>query len=747
MVLARARVMTTSSTARWTCWSSIRAAREGTERAALLPPPFQHKSFSPSFCSTSPSARPHLPQKTTTDSLVWREPARSSSHQLSGATERSTADDEQDEEDDAAALPPAPDQRALSRLLPPLPRQVLEAASRRRSLLSHTTTRGPPSRPSTTATADNPLDLVTVDYAYLVVSLTPRRNGLPGKCPKGGVRGAEGQRLAAALLRSFRAADTRFAQSSLAPLQCWEKPGLFDQRYNSNLPGHAAWVFEARRWWWSLTMGFGMLSGDHTWGFNVTSASPAWFPRNSSCFSLAGKTLPENGEPVQVTSQETLPYLRGWCSVQNRAGRQALGLHTAYLTEASSTESNTCKDGLWNAAESGVDCGLACAGAPCSLGEGCNDADDCDPGISCDLSHFNSGFTINTAKGFLPLGGIGTCAQKCSDYTSCSSSGQILDERYLTKFCGVDTNNGNKCDGKTFETPRVDCCTSQAPCSSITTCNASQYPDPNANNRCSNVGCTGSDNVAKCCLSKALCSSAFTQEICTRADATSLLNASGYCSSGACNTTLAADKSACCTPRPRCDTFFLTTETCKTKDPDGSSATLTYTLNAQTRCASSACADSDWAACCSAKAACSTGFFDAGFTCAAGTTRKEGALCSGRTCTQATDQGNCCAPIVQQTCQAWAAAQPSASPACVTGNFGGVIANAASTNCAVGSNLQCIVNCCTSVGTVQTCDQIRVTTPTYCGVDATWFYRPPLYPTCSLSVSGSCDQACCKKPT
>lgn len=585
--------------------------------------------------------------------------------------------------------------------------------------------------------SSNTAAVTIIDSAYLVITVTPRRSGLPGKCPPGGSRGAVGQRLAATLLRSFRKANTRFGRSTLKPLQCWEKPGLLDQLFDPKLPKHAYWIFKAQRWPWSLELGLDMLNGDHTFAF--VQGDQRWFPRNSSCY--AGKDLLENAERID---RPNFAALKGWCSVQNRAGRQALGLHMIYMTEASPNEPKTCLDGLWNAAESGVDCGAPCKDKACSLGEGCADDRDCANGVGCDVTQFKPLPASSTNAGFFPFGGIGTCAERCASFVC--PSGQVPDARYASLFCGADpTVNGGKCDGNVYADPTKSCCVTTSPCSAINTCDLTKtYPDPNPDKRCSNIGCTGSNDNATCCLSKASCSSAFTQDACTKLNETLIFNVDGTCASGACNATSPVDKATCCVPPASCGSFFNSSEVCKLNDPSGVGSEVTYGIvGAATPCAGIKCTvTQDWSTCCTAKAACTTGFFDKGFNCTDGTSRRNdtAAVCASRTCLK-TDASNCCVGATLRTCQEWQTGKPTA---CAAGNYGTVVANATALSCGA-SDRNCIVMCCSSVGTPQTCDQLRVATPTFCGGNGTAFARPPLYPQCSLAVSGSCDEACCPK--
>lgn len=643
-------------------------------------------------------------------------------------------------------------ERAVRRLLPPSP---LDAGRPARSLLAATTTKRPPAAPAAAAAAADSYQIA--DYAYVVFTLTPRRRGAKGVCPPGGARGAEGQKLAATLMRSVRLAP-QYSSATLKPLQCWEKPGVWDQVIDrasgsAAAPWHAYWVMEASRWPVSDGLATELLFGDHT--FFTLPNNTLTFPRNSSCYT--GKISAADGMYAATATggKISLP-LRAWCSAQNRAGRQALGLHLAYVTRAKKGVA-TCEDGLWNGAESGTDCGTPCKDARCLVGEGCSDAGDCPKGIGCDSAQFQDPGD-RFQDGYSSLGGFGTCALTCRGWASSAAgacpSGTVADERYADKYCEADKANGVECTGKTYAPPinatdAKPCCSTTAPCSSITTCNpTTQYANADLNVRCSGVPCTSGDN-AKCCIDKAACSTVFSTAVCASVDANSIYNPAGYCSGATCDKTLAADKAACCTPRAQCSTLFTSAAVCQANDPNAGGGTgLVYSVNGSVRCAGTSCnAASDWTACCTAALPCSTGYFTGGRTCPSGTEKAPGnPNCAGRTCS-ASDSATCCAAVVQKTCQVWSAAATAAdpnNPACSL--YGSVIANPAATSC--WSNSNCNFLCCTSVGTATTCDTIRAGTngATFCGADSTWFLSPPLYGgQCSLTVSNSCVDACCRK--
>jgi hypothetical protein len=640
---------------------------------------------------------------------------------------------------------------AVRRLLPPTPSAAAPTTnSPARSLLAarapsvRASGASPPSSaaPVLAAAATN---YTVLDYAYFVATMAPRRAGQPGVCPSGGARGAEGQKLAAVLLRSLRA-DPAYAKATLKPLQCWLKTGIWDALGGDlTAPPLAFWVFEATQWPISEEKGNVLLWGDQTF-FMRRSNGRILVPRNASCYG--GPIKEEDGMTrTQDGNVKIAPVLRSWCTAQNRAGRQALGLQLAYTTHAV-RDVPSCQDGLWNAAESGADCGLPCKSAKCKLGEGCGTTADCPANAACDVSQiFPPRFDDD---GSVSLGGLGTCAQTCAQYTAAGgcAAGTIADARYGARFCAADLGQKVPCTGKTQPTDdnpdSQPCCSTTAPCSSITTCNAlTQFPDTNADNRCSNTACSGPNDKTKCCLNKAPCSATFSASVCSSLDATSLYNDAGYCAGTTCSTT--TDKAVCCPQRPLCSATF-TAANCKANDPSPD-ASLIYTPSNTARCAGSTCnLVSDWSTCCSAKAPCSPGFFTGGRNCPANTTpvTTGNPTCAGRACVQ-TDSATCCAAVTATTCASWASTFPSSNPACTTPNFGGVIAAATTTTCASGSMFNCQVVCCTTLGApIQTCDQLRQSTPTYCGATGGSFLTVPLYNSCSLGVSGSCAEACCR---
>lgn len=579
----------------------------------------------------------------------------------------------------------------------------------------------------------------------MVLAVTPRREGARGACPPRGARSSSGQRLAATVQRSFRA-SARYANSTLRPLQCWLKPGAWDQLTDSSdEPWHAYWVFEAARW--PVSTDTGLLAGDHTFAIQrADGTGRVLIPRNSSCYT--GRISEDDGM-YKLFSGRVSETLRGWCSAQNRAGRAALGLHLVYVTHAEKSVPS-CEDGLWNGAESGTDCGAPCKGKPCALGEGCSNAEDCPSGVGCDSAQvFEPTWGDD---GTVALGGLGSCALTCGQHAArggCEEGSTVGDARYASLYCAVDNQRKLPCNGSTWATAASagvsqPCCSTTSPCASFAGCTAAtQYPDPNLDSRCSNVACSGAGDRAKCCLNRAPCSSAFSSSACATADANSVYNPSAYCATGTCDAT--KDKSACCPARALCSATF-TPAVCKATDPNGVlDAGLVYTVSGTARCSGSACStSSDWAGCCAVRADCATGFFGAGGrTCPAGFQRATGAPnCAARECT-ASDSATCCTKVVSRTCQAYSdsIADPN-NPAC-TPSYGSLIASPSGVSCFSGFN--CQVLCCTAVGTIISCDTLRSTTPTYCGADASSFLSPPLYTQCSLTVSGSCDEACCKK--
>lgn len=582
-----------------------------------------------------------------------------------------------------------------------------------------------------------------LDYAYFVATVAPRRAGQPGVCPSGGARGAEGQKLAAVLLRSLRA-DPAYAKATLKPLQCWVKTGIWDAlARDTTAPPLAFWVFAAESWPISDDLANTLLIGDQTFVIRRDSG-PLLVPRNASCYT--GR-IDESADQVwSHDGTKISTVMRSWCVAQNRAGRQALRLQLAYTTHAVAG-TPSCSDGLWNAAESGTDCGLPCKSVKCQLGEGCGTTADCPAGATCDsFQIFPPRFDDD---GSVSLGGLGTCAQTCAQYAAAGgcAAGTIADSRYGSLVCAANFGKKIACTGQSYPTPDFPqskaCCINTAPCSSITTCDANQFAITDPEVRCSNTLCTGAGDKAKCCITRASCSALFSSSTCTGLDATSYYNAAGYCAGASCSTT--TDKAVCCPQRPLCSSTF-TSANCKANDPSPD-ASLIYTASNTARCAGSTCnLVSDWSTCCSAKAPCSPGFFRDGRSCPANTTPVTTGtpLCAGRTCTQ-TDSATCCAAITASTCASWASTFPSSTPACSNPNFGGVIAAATTTTCASGSMFNCQVVCCTSLGApVQTCDQLRQSTPTYCGATGGSFLTVPLYNSCSLGVSGSCAEACCK---